>query len=101
MEDAHSSGKSYFCRRISGNQDWLRAGVCIHDRALSLAGYVSSTNGNIVQPESAVAMIQKIYMYGPFLVLSVVIVTLVLYRLDKRYPDIMKELCRREASGFL
>ena len=68
---------------------------------LSLAGYVSSTNGNIVQPESAVAMIQKIYMFGPFLVWSVVIVTLVLYRLDKRYPDIMKELCRREASGFL
>ncbi len=68
---------------------------------LSLAGYVSSTSGSVVQPDSAVDMIQNIYMFGPFLVWGVVILTLLLYKLDKRYPDIMRELCKREASGLL
>lgn len=68
---------------------------------LSLAGYISSTTGEAIQPESALEMIQAIYKFGPLLVWVVVILVLALYKLDKKYPDIMKELVRREANGEL
>lgn len=68
---------------------------------LSLAGYVSSTTGTAVQPDSAVNMIMNIYKYGPLLVWIVVIITLALYQLDKKYPTIMKELEEREQRGEL
>lgn len=68
---------------------------------LSLAGYISSSAGNIVQPESAVEMIINIYKFGPLIVWVIVIVTLAFYKLDKQYPEIMEELARREANGEL
>lgn len=68
---------------------------------LSLAGYISSTTGNTAQPESAQAMIMDIYKFGPLIVWTVVIITLALYKLDKIYPKIMKELQEREARGEL
>ncbi|MGM0216099.1 MFS transporter [Enterococcus sp. AZ109] len=68
---------------------------------LSLAGYMSSTTGNTAQPESAQAMIMNIYKFGPLIVWTVVIITLALYKLDKIYPKIMKELAEREAQGEL
>ena len=68
---------------------------------LSLAGYISSTTGEATQPASALEMIQAIYKFGPLLVWIVVILVLALYKLDKMYPDIMKELVRREANGEL
>lgn len=68
---------------------------------LSAAGYISSTAGNIVQPDSAVHMIIDIYKFGPMVVWTVVIITLFLYKLDKQYPKIMDELMEREAHGEL
>lgn len=68
---------------------------------LSLAGYVSSTSGNAVQPQSAIDMIMNIYKFGPLFVWVVVIITLSLYKLDRKYPVIMKELLEREARGEL
>lgn len=68
---------------------------------LSLAGYVSSTTGAVVQPGSAVSMIIKVYEIGPLIVWVAVIITLFLYKLDKKYPAIMKELGEREARGEL
>ncbi len=68
---------------------------------LSVAGYVSSSTGNIVQPDGAVEMIINIYKYGPMIVWIVVIITLALYKLDKQYPAIMEELAEREARGEL
>lgn len=68
---------------------------------LSLAGYISSTGGNAVQPQSAVDMIMNIYKFGPLIVWVVVIITLSLYRLDQKYPVIMKELIERESRGEL
>ncbi len=68
---------------------------------LSLAGYISSSAGNIVQPDSAIQMIISIYKYGPMIVWVVVIITLSLYKLDKQYPAIMEELAEREARGEL
>lgn len=68
---------------------------------LSLAGYVSSTSGAVVQPESAVNMIINLYKFGPMVIWIVLIVTLSLYRLDKKYPVIIAELKEREARGEL
>lgn len=63
------------------------------------AGFLSSTTGGAVQPESAKEMIATIFYWGPILVWAVAIVVLLLYRLDKIYPTIMKELAEREARG--
>ena len=68
---------------------------------LSLAGYISSTTGTAVQPQSAIDMIMNIYKLGPVIVWVVVIITLSLYKLDKKYPAIMEELAERELKGEL
>jgi len=66
---------------------------------LSKAGYLSSTGAKTVQPESALKMIQNIYIWGPILVWGIAVITLILYKLDKKYPSIMQELYKREANG--
>ena len=68
---------------------------------LDKAGYLSSTGAAVTQPASAVAMIQKIYIWGPTLVWAVAVAALLVYRLDKKYPKIMTELAEREARGEL
>ena len=66
---------------------------------LSMAGYVSSSSGSGVQPQSAIDMINHVYLYGSFFLWIVVIITLLFYRLDKQYPQIMHDLKEREARG--
>lgn len=68
---------------------------------LSMAGYVSSTSGVAVQPDSAIQMIMNIYKFGPMIVWGASIVMLLFYKLDKMYPKIMKDLAEREARGEL
>ena len=68
---------------------------------LSLAGYLSSAAGAVTQPQSAIDMIINIYKTGPIIVWVVVIITLVLYKLDKKYETIMEELTERELQGQL
>lgn len=68
---------------------------------LSLSGYISSTSGAMEQPDSAIRMIINIYRFAPLVVWVSVIITLSLYKLDKMYPMIMKELTEREAKGML
>lgn len=68
---------------------------------LSYAGYVSTTAGSIQQPDSAIQMIINVYRFAPLVVWVSVIITLSLYKLDKMYPAIMKELEEREAKGML
>ena len=63
------------------------------------AGFLSSTTGGAVQPESAKAMITTIFQWGPILIWAVAIIVLLLYKLDKIYPNIMKDLAEREARG--
>lgn len=63
---------------------------------LSMAGYVSATNGAQVQPQSAINMIIDIYKFGPMIVWIVILIVLYLYKLDKQYPKIMEELNERE-----
>ena len=64
---------------------------------LSAAGYISSSAGAAVQPQSAVDMIINIYKFGPLVVWVTVLITLTLYKLDKKYPAIMQELIERES----
>lgn len=68
---------------------------------LGWAGYISTSGTAVVQPDSAVNMIITIYTWGPVLVYAGYILLLLLYRLDKKYPAIMKELEEREARGEL
>lgn len=68
---------------------------------LSLAGYISSSAGFVTQPETALNMIVTIYKFGPLVVAAVAIITLTLYKLDQKYPAIIKELIQREAVGVL
>lgn len=68
---------------------------------LSAAGYISSSAGNIQQPDSAIQMIINVYRFAPIVVWVSVIITLALYKLDKMYPKIMEELAEREAKGML
>ena len=63
------------------------------------AGFLSSTTGGAVQPESGKAMIQTIFQWGPILIWAVAILVLLFYKLDKIYPNIMKDLAEREARG--
>ena len=46
-------------------------------------------------------MIINVYRFAPLVVWVSVIITLSLYKLDKMYPMIMKELTEREAKGML
>jgi GPH family glycoside/pentoside/hexuronide:cation symporter len=67
---------------------------------LAFSGYVSKA-GVTTQPQSVVNMIMNIYKVGPLIVWVTVVIILLLYRLDKKYPMIMKELEEREARGEL
>lgn len=68
---------------------------------LSAAGYVSSTTGNVAQPDTALRSIVTIYKFGPVIVAGIAVITLALYKLDEKYPSIMEELMKREAKGEL
>lgn len=68
---------------------------------LTLGGYISSSSGTVEQPASAVNMIVNLYKFGPMVIWAVLIVTLSLYRLDRQYPEIIRELKEREARGEL
>ena len=68
---------------------------------LSLVGYVSSDTGTAAQSQAVIDMIVNIYMYGVIIVWVIVIAGLLLYKLDKLYPQIMRDLVEREAKGEL
>ena len=57
---------------------------------------ISSTGAQVVQPESAVRTIGKIYQYGPIIVWSAAVLILLVYKLDKMYPQIERDLLERE-----
>lgn len=68
---------------------------------LSSAGYVSSQAAAVTQPQTALDMIINIYKAGPLIVAALAVITLSLYKLDKKYPAIMEELAECEARGVL
>lgn len=66
---------------------------------MTMSGYISSTSGVAIQPQSALDAIVNLYAYGPLLVWIIVAVVTLMYKLDKIYPKIMVELAEREAKG--
>jgi len=68
---------------------------------LTSAGYISSTTGGAAQPDSAKEMIIRLYQFGPAVIWGVAVVVLIFYKLDKIYPQIIKELAERELQGQL
>lgn len=68
---------------------------------LSMVGYVASNAGAVSQPAAVIQMITDIYMFGPIFVWAVLLFVLYIYRLDKVYPQIMRDLVEREAKGEL
>lgn len=65
---------------------------------MTASGYISSTSGNVVQPALAVNTIGNIYKFGPVIIWVAAIVLLMIYKLDKEYPAISKELAEREMN---
>lgn len=74
--------------------------AAILTQLLAIGGYVSKA-GVTTQSQSAVNMIMNIYKGGPLIVWIIVVTILVFYKLDKKYPMIIKELEEREAKGEL
>lgn len=68
---------------------------------LTNAGYISSTTGGAIQPDSAKEMIIAIYKFGPAIIWGIAVIVLILYKLDKIYPKVMADLAEREARGEL
>jgi len=70
-------------------------GAAIIGWVLSFGGYVG---GSAVQPESAVFAIQSLYIYIPLILTVVQILVLLLYKLDKEYPQILADLNAKRNS---
>ena len=54
-----------------------------------------------VQSASAMGAVQNVYLFGSMIILVITMVLLLVYKLDKEYPAIIKELEAREAKGML
>ena len=65
---------------------------------MTASGYISSTTGSVVQPTSAILTIERIYKFGPLIIWGIAIVILLVYKLDKEFPQITKDLAEREAA---
>ena len=100
VENTFTSGEFHLRDRIC----WYKLGngitAAVLTQLLAFSGYVSKA-GVTTQPQSVVNMIMNIYKVGPLIVWVTVVIILLLYRLDKKYPMIMKELEEREARGEL
>lgn len=68
----------------------------------ALIGFIMEStgyDGNLtVQSELAMQTIQNLFVYGISILGVIMIVILLFYKLDKEYPQIMKELLEREAK---
>ena len=52
-----------------------------------------------VQPQSAISAISGMYLFVPIIMVTLQIICLTFYKLDKEYPQIMAELKIREAKA--
>ena len=75
------------------DKSWRRSwnGSC--NNCLGMAGY----NGALaVQSESALTAISNLYIYAPIIFLVILPILYCFYKLDKQYPQVIKELTERE-----
>lgn len=79
----------------SGQKFGQGIGSVIIGGIMSLSGY----NGELAnQSEKALSTISNMFIYGVAILGVVMIIALIFYKLDKEYPQIMKELLAREAN---
>jgi GPH family glycoside/pentoside/hexuronide:cation symporter len=62
---------------------------------LALGGYVG---GQAVQADSALFTINVLFIHLPIILSTLMIILLFLFKLDKQYPQILRELKERNAS---
>lgn len=90
---------------FSGGSVGAKVGMGVAQAAITgimtMCGYISSTGADVVQPQMAIDSIRYIYIFAPIILMVLAIVVCALYRLDKMYPSIMKDLEEREAQGTL
>lgn len=68
-------------------------GMVVATTVLGMAGY----NGALaVQSESALTAISNLYIYAPIIFLVILPILYCFYKLDKQYPQVIKELTERE-----
>jgi len=66
---------------------------------LSAAGFISSTDGTAVQPESAITMIRVLYSIVPLVLMVLLIVCAIfLSKLNKKMPEIESTLTARKSA---
>lgn len=63
---------------------------------LAWAGYDGQAS---TQPESALEMINGLFLYGPIIVSGLMIFVLLFHNLDKKYPQILEELGQMKAAA--
>ncbi len=64
--------------------------------ALSLSGYAGEL---AVQPDSAVATIKYLFIFGPIIAYTLCVISLCFFRLDKKMPAIRAELEKRHRNS--
>ena len=70
--------------------------------AISMIYAMAGFDGTLeVQSASAMGAVQNVYLFGSMIILVITMVLLLVYKLDKEYPAIIKELEAREAKGML
>lgn len=57
--------------------------------ALALGGYVGTAE---VQSDSALQILKNMYLYSPLVISALTLLILIFYKLDKKFPQIIKEL---------
>lgn len=65
---------------------------------LNGAGFISTTEGHVDQPQTAISAISWIYIIAPLIVAGGVMAVLFFYKLDKNYDKMMVQLKEREAK---
>ena len=63
---------------------------------MSASGY---TGAAVAAGSAAAVTISNLYIYGIAILGAIMIFILLFYKLDKEYPQIMKELLEREAKS--
>lgn len=56
---------------------------------LALGGYVGTAE---VQSDSALQILKNMYLYSPLVISALTLLILIFYKLDKKFPQIIKEL---------
>ncbi len=68
---------------------------------LAITGFVSSSTGGTVQPDTAIAGIHNLYIWGNVIIYAALAIINSLYRLSGREDELQEELRAREARGEL